>query len=192
MRRAAALTVCVVALAACGGSADAPPKPRPDPEVRAVATQATAEGLPSSPIAWGASVRAWLEAASSGDRFDPATGTYTDEGKETLRRAVASWQKYVALDDPDDERRSSLATRMVQVYVALEDMPAAARAQEIITEHRGTVSTYAQLAVISYQAGQVRKGDLAAAKAVKLADPSEKDALKGQLEAAAEQAAPAP
>ena len=86
---------------------------------------------------------------------------------------------------------------MVNVFVALGDFTQAARAQEIIAEDRKSVGAYSQLALLSYQAGQTRKGDLAAAKAVELAPKDEREALKGRLESAksqglANQVAPPP
>ena len=58
------------------------------------------------------------------------------------------------------------------------------RAQEIIVEERPTSATFAQLAVFAYQAGQTRKGDLAADKAVELAPKDERKQLKDDLEQA--------
>ena len=139
---------------------------------------------PQDAQAWADLTRARIQVATSGDRYDSNTDAYTDEGKQRLRLAVSSWEKYLALDDPDTEARSSLASRMVRAFVALGDLTQAARAQEIIAEDRKSVGAYSSLAVLSYQAGQTRKGDLAAAKAVELAPKDEREALKGQLESA--------
>jgi hypothetical protein len=142
---------------------------------------------PQDAAAWNALTRARIQIATSGERYDANKDTYTDAGKEKLRLAVSSWNKYLALDDPNADEKSSLASRMVRVFIALNDLTAAARAQEIIAEDRESVGAYSQLAVLSYQAGQTRKGDLAAEKAVELADDDEKEALKGQLESAKQQ-----
>ena len=137
---------------------------------------------PNDAAAWRDLTRARIQVAGSGDRLDTNTGEYTDEGKERLRLAVSSWEKYIELDDPDGDERASIASRMVQTFVALGDFTQAARAQEIIAEDRQSVGAYSQLAVLSYRAGQTRKGDLAAKKAVELAPEDEREALKGQLE----------
>lgn len=142
---------------------------------------------PSDARAWADLTRARIQVATSGDLYDANADTYTDAGKERLRLAVQSWNRYLELDDPDAEAKSSLASRMVRVFVALNDLTQAARAQEIIAEDRESVGAYSQLAVLSYQAGQTRKGDLAAKKAVELADEDKKEALKGQLESAKQQ-----
>lgn len=150
---------------------------------QAAAAAAATKRNPQDPKAWRDLSRARLQVASSGTRLDPNTGEYNAEGKERLKLAVSSWEKYLELDDPDTEEKASLASRMVQTFVALGDFTQAARAQEIIAEDRKSVGAYSQLAVLSYQAGQTRKGDLAAAKAVELAPEDERESLKGQLEA---------
>ena len=52
---------------------------------------------------------------------------------------------------------------MVQAYspAASNEPDKAVAAQEIVTETRPTSRTFANLAVLAYQAGQTRKGDLA-------------------------------
>ena len=139
---------------------------------------------PQDAQAWADLTRARIQVATSGDRYDSNTDAYTDEGKQRLRLAVSSWEKYLALDDPDTEARSSLASRMVRAFVALGDLTQAARAQEIIAEDRKSVGAYSSLAVLSYQAGQTRKGDLAAARAIELAPKDEREALRGRLDSA--------
>ena len=73
---------------------------------------------------------------------------------------------------------------MVQAYSALGDgRQGVARAGG----HRGgrnSAGTYAQLALLAYQAGQTRKGDLARDKALELTPKDMREKLKGQLDAA--------
>ena len=59
----------------------------------------------------------------------------------------------------------------------------------MLTEIDPTQQTFQNLALLAYQAGQPRKGDLAAAKAVDLAPKDEQKDLKNQLEQAKSQAA---
>jgi hypothetical protein len=80
---------------------------------------------------------------------------------------------------------------MVQAYSVLEQYDKAAVAQEVIALDRESVGAYTQLAVLAYQAGQLRKGDLARDKALKLTEPDMREALRGQLEGARAQAAQA-
>ena len=77
---------------------------------------------------------------------------------------------------------------MVQAFGALNKPDKAAGAQEVITDARPTASTFTQLAVFAYQAGQTRKGDLASGRALELAPKDERNTLKSQLDAAKQQA----
>jgi hypothetical protein len=151
------------------------------------AAVARTQRTPTDPAAWDALVRARVQLATSGDKYNANNDTYTDKGKDQLRAAVAAWNKYVDLNPPAGDALSSLASRMVRVFVALDDSSQAARAQEIIAEDRGSVGAYSTLAILSYQAGETRKGDLAAKKALELAPPDQKQALKGQLDSAKQQ-----
>ena len=85
--------------------------------------------------------------------------------------------------------RDRVAGLMVQAFGALNKPDKAAEAQEVITDARPTASTFTQLAIFAYQAGQTRKGDLAKDRAVQLTDPDMRQALKGQLEQAKQSAA---
>ena len=180
MRRAAVLVLCVLGVAApgCGESDRSPGGP------------GSAETT-SGPEGRAAVIEAAIDEASDGG-FDPAAGTYTDEAEPHLRRAVSAWNEYVPLDDPDAKRRSRMAIRMVGVFVALEDFPAAARAQQVVIDIYASVSNYSHLALLHYRAGQTREGDLAVEKAVEMAEPDERDALRARIKAAAEKAAAAP
>jgi hypothetical protein len=77
---------------------------------------------------------------------------------------------------------------MAQAYssAGLNEPDKSVRAQEIIAEARPGPNTYAQLAVAAYAAGQKRKGDLAKNEAIRRADPDDREALRGQLESAAQ------
>jgi hypothetical protein len=71
---------------------------------------------------------------------------------------------------------------MVQAYVSLDDLEKATEAQEVIALDRNSVGAYTTLAQLAYQAGQLRKGDLARDKALELTEPDQREALKGQLQ----------
>src|SRR5919112_534779 len=117
---------------------------------------------PSEPAAWAALARARLQIASVGDNFDPATSNYTAAGKRQLAAAGQAWDKYTALNPkkPDE----GLARQMIQAFLSLNQAANAVSAQEIVTEVDGTQQTFTNLALLAYQAGQTRKGDLAANK----------------------------
>jgi hypothetical protein len=149
-----------------------------------------AQANPQDPAAWAEVARTRYQYAGSGDFLDRNTGEFTAEGKAQLQQAAAAWEKHLELakNKPDDR----VATLMVQAYgqAGLNEPEKAVAAQEIITEERPKDSTFATLAVLAYQAGQTRKGDLASAKAQELTeDKDEKKELKEQLEQAKSQAA---
>ena len=77
---------------------------------------------------------------------------------------------------------------MVQAYSALGEFDKAAIAQEVIALDRESPGAYTQLALLAYQANQLRKGDLARDKALELTEPDMREALKGQLEGVRSQA----
>ena len=145
-------------------------------------TKANAQDAP----AWAALARARFQLAGSGENFDVEKSTFTKEGRAKLVSAGDAWERYLALEPkkPDDR----VASLMVQAFGALNEPAKAATAQEVITDARPTASTYTQLAIFAYQAGQTRKGDLAKDKALELTEPDMREALKGQLESAKQSA----
>jgi len=154
---------------------------------RAEAADRAAAASPQDAAAQAAAARARYQLAGAGEYFDQATGTFTNEGKAELQRSSEAWKRYLALDpQPIDD---SVASLMVQVYseVGLNEPENAVRAQEIITEARPRDATFATLAVLAYQAGQTRKGDLARREALDRADKDERAALRGQIDAAKQQ-----
>ena len=154
---------------------------------RAEQAEARARANPQDPAAWAAAARARYQLAGAGEFFDQANGVFTEEGKAELQRASQSWERYLALEpeNPDD----SVASLMVQVYsqAGLNEPAKAVRAQEIVTEARPREGTFATLAVLAYQAGQTRKGDLARREALQRADKADRNTLKSQIDAAKQQ-----
>jgi hypothetical protein len=155
---------------------------------RADQAQRFAEAHPKDAAAWADATRARYQASLSTDFFDQEKQTFNEAGKAQLRIAAQDWQKHLALnpDPPDD----SAAGVMVKVYSAqgLDDPVKQVEAQEVITEVRPKSRTFATLAVLAYQAGQTRKGDLASKKAIQLADPADRQTLKDQIDQAKQQA----
>ena len=144
---------------------------------------------PGDPAAWAALARARFQLAGVGDNFDGQANTFTPAGRAELQRAADAWQRHLSLagDKPD----ARVAGVMVQVYSALGQPDKAVQAQEILTEARPKATTFAQLAVYAYQAGQTRKGDLARGKALELTPKEERATLRSQLDQAKAQAAAA-
>src|SRR3954468_3234796 len=141
------------------------------------------QASPSDARAWAALTRAQYQVAGLGANYDQNAGTFTEKGKKALVKVERSWDRYLALDPPKPD--SDLAALMVQAFstTGLSRPPKAVAAQEIVVDARPpSAGLYATLAVLAYQAGQSRKGDLAAAKAVSLAPKDQRPALKEQLQ----------
>jgi hypothetical protein len=143
---------------------------------------------PQDAEAWATLARARFQIANTGENFDQNTQQYSESGKAQLRQATAAWERHLALDpkQPDD----GVASLMVQAYsqFGLNEPAKAAAAQEVITEVRPKSATFANLAVLAYQAGQTRKGDLATERAIDLADPDDRKTLRSELKSAKQQA----
>jgi hypothetical protein len=142
--------------------------------------------VPTDQHAWLRLAQTQFQDASSGDNFDQTAG-FTASGKAKLRAAVRAWEHYLALDPkkPDD----AVASVMVQADAALGRYAKAATAMEIVTAAQPSSGTFAQLAQLAYAAGQTRKGDLSAAKAISLAPPDQRNTIKSELDSAKSQAA---
>jgi hypothetical protein len=154
---------------------------------RATAAQRKAEANPKNAALWADAARARYQLALTGDFIDQNTGEFTDAGKQQLQIASDNWEKHLALNPKHPD--ASVARQMVNVYSSgLNDPAKAVAAQEIVTEDRATSKTFATLAVLAYNAGQTRKGDLARAKALSLADKDQRETLKSDLDQAKQQA----
>jgi len=142
---------------------------------------------PRDEAAWLALARARVQLAGQGENIDPETGQYSEGGRRELREAAQAWERYLALDPAQPDTRT--ARLMVQAYDGLGNFTQATRAQEIVTEARPTAATYTQLAALAYQAGNTRVGDLARREALGRTPRDEREALRGQLDQARQQAA---
>lgn len=137
---------------------------------------------PRNPQAWADLARARYQTAGLGENYDPTTNAFTDEGREKLATAATAWQRYLQLEprNPDP----TLARLMAGAYAetGLNEPAQAASAMEIVTEAQPSASAYSALAQYAYLAEQMRKGDLAAARAVQLAPEAQRRLVRSQLE----------
>ena len=138
---------------------------------------------PNNPAAWAALAQARAYDAGQGSNYDVNTGNYTAAGKKVAQGSADAYKRYLALQPHPD---SDLARLMaVRIYAPLLDYADEASAWEVVTAANPTVFTnYEYLAAAAYQAGQTRKGDLAAAKAISLAPKVQQLTVKQQLQQA--------
>jgi hypothetical protein len=137
---------------------------------------------PQDAQAWADLTRARYQTAGLGENYDQATNTFTDAGREKLRTAAVAWKRYLTLEPRHPS--ATLARLMATAYsdVGIDDPAEAAQAMEIVTEQQPSASSYATLAQYSYIANELRKADLAAAKAVELAPAAQRRLLRSQLD----------
>jgi cytochrome c-type biogenesis protein CcmH/NrfG len=139
---------------------------------------------PKDPTAWAALARLrYQDATASG--YNQTTSSFTSDGIKKLRGVATAWDRYLSLDPKKPD--PNLAVQMVQVFSSggLNEPGNAVTAMEIVVEGRPpSTGLYSQLAIYAYQAGQTRKGDLAADKAVALAPKDQRAAIRAQLKAA--------
>ena len=118
-------------------------------------------------------------------------GVYSEDGKRHLRLAANAWERHLALEPKQPSQRA--ANLMVQAYGqnGLNELKKAVQAKQIVTDAADPPSSnlYAQLAVLAYQAGDTRTGDLASTRAVDLAPADDRKQLRDTLDALKRQAA---
>jgi hypothetical protein len=143
---------------------------------------------PQNPQAWADLARARYQTAGQGENYDPTQGTFTEAGKTKLGTAASAWKRYLALNPPHPD--ATLARLMATAYseAGLNDPAGASSALEIVTQAQPSASSFGLLAQYAYLAGQLRKGDLAAAKAVQLAPKVRQKLVKTQLATSKKQA----
>jgi hypothetical protein len=137
---------------------------------------------PNDPAAWSEMVQArWTTAAQAPD-YDANTGQFTAAGKKELTAATQAWQRYIALTKSPDPNTAVLAAR---AYSALGQYAGQAAAWEYVTlSSPNEAKAFECLAASAYAAGQTRKGDLAAAKAITLVPKAQQFEIKQQLDQA--------
>ena len=157
-------------------------------EERVREAQRETQANPRNAAAYADLARARYQLANAGDNLDQQAGQFSAEGKRQLGLAAQAWERHLAIepDKPDD----GVASLMVNAYgpIGLNEPAKAVSAQEVITEARPTSATFANLAILAYQAGQTRKGDLATDQAIERADADDRKTLRAELKSAKEQA----
>ncbi len=136
-----------------------------------------------------------------GVQRDPQTGLVVISGdaQNELEQGVDAWQRYLALKpDPVSVDGAVNAFQTEDLLFrgaltggdasgALGAAEAAAEAQQIVADQRGTASDYGALATYLYYSGQTEQGDAAAAKAIKASDPASREQIEKAMRATAKQ-----
>jgi hypothetical protein len=116
--------------------------------------------------------------------FSNETGTYSRKGIEGLQEAAKTWERY--LDTSPKKPDGGLGLLMVSAFggSGLNDPQKAATAMELVIDARGpSPALYTQLALLHYQAGDVRRSVLAERQAMARTKPERRKLLKAQIAA---------
>ena len=141
---------------------------------------------PQDAAAWAQLTKLQTQEANANASTDQSTGqlVYSDTGKTQLQQAADSWDRYLALNP----KKPDLDVAKIMVFAfapgALNKPDKAVTAEELIVDNsKAAAGDYRQLAFLAYAAGQNRKGDLSAAKAISLTKgKAAKKALKQQFD----------
>jgi hypothetical protein len=139
------------------------------------------EQQPRNLGAWEGLTKALLHEGGS-EVYVTSAGTVTSKGMVLLKEAAQAWSSYTALNPP--KPNAELAQLMETVYgeAGLNEPSKEVEILEIAVAARPTdAALYAALAEYAFKAKNTRVGDLAAAKAVRLAPPSARARLKLEL-----------
>jgi hypothetical protein len=131
--------------------------------------------------AWESLTKALLHEAGS-EKYVTTAGTVTGAGKLLFKRAAQAWTSYIALNPP--KPNSELAQLMETVYGegGLNEPAKEVEILQIAVAARPTdAALFAALAEYAYKSHNVRVGDLAAARAVKLAPAAQQARVKSEL-----------
>ena len=149
-----------------------------------------AEKNPRDPRVFAVLMEREYRLAGVTDGFNEETGEFKDQARERLLASERAWDRHLQLAGDKPNANAAGIARQLFAPGALNKPDKSVRAQEILIDSNANpgFGDYANLAVLAYQAGQTRKGDLAAEKARELAPKDQKEAVKSSIDAAKAQA----
>jgi tetratricopeptide (TPR) repeat protein len=142
-------------------------------------TQKAVRAKPKSEQAWLDLTRAQFNLAASPDGSDAQTGELTNTGQQAVLETINAWERYLKLrpkkPDPGTAQFAALA------YGATQDYKSAVKTQALAAKGRPSANSYYQLAQFAYAGGQVRKGDEAAAEAIRRTPKDLRNSVRAQV-----------
>lgn len=148
------------------------------------------EKNPRDARAWAVLAEREYRLAGVTDGFDPekaAVGqpAFAGQARERLEAAERAWDRHLQLAGDKPNANAAGIARQIFAETGLNKPEKAVRAQEILIDANPNAGygDYANLAVLAYQAGQTRKGDLAAQRAEDLAPKGQKKEVRAAIEA---------
>jgi hypothetical protein len=138
---------------------------------------------PNNANAWASLVKDTLRQAGTGENYDSVNGGFTTKAGGLLTQAQQGWERYLKLNPHHPS--ADLASEMFQVLSGpggLNQPIAGIRALQIVIASRPpSAALYANLAQLSFQAHNIRQGDLAMKKAIRLSPSSQRSLVENQL-----------
>jgi hypothetical protein len=128
-------------------------------------------------------VRDWYSLAN--DEADPNTGQFTEEGMNRLRNADEAWQRYTDVVDKPDRSLLQVALQIYDIRALNQPEEAADVAEELTAAQPRNPQAFVLLVQYAAAAGQDRKADLAAQRALDLAETKQE---RRQIKTAVDQA----
>jgi hypothetical protein len=147
------------------------------------AAQKKTKAHPGNAAAWVAVGNALYSISQLPDHYVTGQG-YTAAGLQTLTQLRQAWTRYIALAPAQPDQHLALAVATVfgtQPPAGILDYKTAESAQEIIAEFQPSQTQYEYLAYFAYNAKEIPRGDLAAARALALTPKSGRAAAQVSL-----------
>jgi tetratricopeptide (TPR) repeat protein len=134
---------------------------------------------PRSEEAWLNLVRTDYNLAASTEGSDAETGALTDKGRQSIIQAADAWERYLKLKP----KKINVGTGQFAAlaYGALQEYPKAVKTQQLIVKTKPNPNSWFQLADFAYRAGNVKLGDRAAARAVKLTPADQRNTVRSLI-----------
>jgi tetratricopeptide (TPR) repeat protein len=134
---------------------------------------------PKNKRAWLDLTRAEFNLAASPDGSDAKTGQLSDTGKEAVLETISSWERYLKLHPKKPD--AATAQFAALAYGATQDYQSAVKTQEIAAIGRPSANSFYQVAQFAYAGNMVRKGDEAAAEAVRRTPKDLRNSVRAQI-----------
>jgi tetratricopeptide (TPR) repeat protein len=140
---------------------------------------------PKNQRAWLDLTRAEFNLAASPEGSDPDTGQLTDKGKAAVLGTVDAWERYLKLHPRKPDAPTAQFAAIA--YGATQEYGKAVKTQEIAAKATPSANSYFQLAQFAYTGGDVKKGDEAAAEAVRHTPKDLRNSVRAQVKDAKQQ-----
>ena len=142
-------------------------------------TRAAVRANPKSEQAWLDLTRAEFNLAASPEGSDSDTGQLSDKGKQAVLATIDAWERYLKLEPKKPD--AATAQFAAIAYGATQAYNKAIKTQALAAKARPSSNSYYQLAQFAYAGGDVKKGDEAAAEAIRRTPKDLRNSVRAQV-----------